>query len=210
MYDRPMAAPRSLSLVVALAFAACSNPSTLTPSPVTAPTAEATPAALPTPSSSPAPASPSAGVDPATALRIAPPYELEQPSASDYDQLSGNIRGLSSDLVESAGAGYAPTDFPIGFRFIRAAGKSVAVLVVLAMPAEVAEQPGLFESVAAAVAAEVNGDLSYETIGGVKVGLVSGPIASALAIVGGHLVMAQSGQPAVHPTDLMTAVIAAN
>ncbi len=208
-----MAVTRSLPLVIALAFAACSNPSTLTPSPVTAPTAEATPTALPTPSSSPVPsplASPSAGVDPATALRIAPPYELEQPSASDFDQLSGNIRGLSSDLAESAGAGYAPTDFPIGFRFIREAGKSVAVLVVLAMPAEVAKLPGLLESVAAAVAAEVNAVLSYETIGGVKVGLVRGPIASALAIVDGYLVMAQSGQPAVHPTDVMTAVIAAN
>jgi hypothetical protein len=198
-----------MPLVVALAFAACSNPSTLVPSPVT-PTAEATPTALPTPSSSPVPASPSAGVDPATALRIAPPYELEQPGASDFEQLSGNIRGLPSDLAQSAGAGYSPTDFPIGFRFIREAGESVAVLVVLAMPAEVAELPGLFESVAAAVAAEVNGVLSYETIGGVKVGLVRGPIANALAIVDGHLVMAQSGQPAVHPTDLMNAIIAAN
>ena len=208
-----MAAPRSLPLVFALALAACSNPSTLTPSPVTAPTAEATPTALPTPSSSPVPsplAGPSAGVDPATALRIAPPYELEQPSASDFDQLSGNIRGLSSDLAEGAGAGYAPADFPIGFRFIREGDRSVAVLVVLAMPAEMAELPGLLESVAAPVAAEVNAVLSYETIGGVTVGLVRGPIASALAIVDGHLVMAQSGQPAVHPTDLMTAVIAAN
>lgn len=218
MYAPPMAALRSVPLVIALAVAACSNPSTLTPSPVarspvTAPTAEAAPTALPTPTSatvhSPL-ATPAAGVDPATAIRIAPPYELEQPSASDFDQLSGNIRGLASDLAESAGAGYAPTDFPVGFRFIRNAGNSVAVLVVIAMPAEVAELPGLLESVAAAVAAEVNAVLSYETIGGVKVGLARGPIASALAIVDGHLVMAQSGQPAVHPTDIMTAVLAAN
>jgi hypothetical protein len=213
MYDRAMAAPRSLALVLVLTFVACSNTSTLTSSPVTAPTTEATPTALPAPSSSPVPsplASPSAGVDPATALRIAPPYELERLSASDYEQLSGNIQGLSSDLAESAGAGYARNDFPIGFRFIREADKSVGLLVVLAMPAEVAELPGLLESVAAAVAAEVNAVLSYETIGGVKVGVVRGPIASALAIVDGHLVMAQSGQPAVHPADLMTAVMAAN
>ena len=149
-------------------------------------------------------------MDPATALLIAPPYELEPPSVSDFEQLSGNIRGLSDDLAKNAGAGYAPTDFPIGFRFISKEGKSVAVLVVLAMPAEVAELPGLLESIAAAVAAEVNAVLSFETIGGVKVGIMRGPIANALAIVDGHLVMVQSGQPAVHPRDVMNAVIAAN
>jgi hypothetical protein len=208
-----MAAPRSLALVIALGIAGCSNPSIVTPSPVVVPTAAVTPTALPTPSSAPVDsplASPSAGADPATAIRIASPYELEQPTASDFDRLSGNIRGLASDVAKGAGAGYAPTDFPIGFRFIRDADEAVAVLVVLAMPAEVAEQPGLLESVAAAVAAEVNAVLSYETIGGVKVGVVRGPIANALAIVDGHLVMAQSGHPAVHPRDLMTAVIAAN
>lgn len=35
-------------------------------------------------------------------------------------------------------------------------------------------------------------------------------IASTIAIVHGNLVMAQSGQPAVDPKDLMTAVITAN
>ncbi len=208
-----MAAPRALTVVIALALAACSNTPTLSPSPVPAPTAEPTPTALPTPSSTPVPSpltSPSAVVDPATALQIAPPYELERPSASDLDQLSGNIRGLSSDLAKSAGAGYAPNDFPMGFRFIRDADRSVGVIVLLGMPAEVAEQPGLLESVAAAVAAEVNAVLSYEMIRGVKVGVVRGPIANTLAILHGHLVMAQSGQPAVDPKDLMTAVIAAN
>jgi hypothetical protein len=144
------------------------------------------------------------------ALQIAPPYELERPSSSDLERLSGNIRGLPDDLAKSAGAGYAPSDFPMGVRFIRDAGTSVGVLVVLAIPAEVAEQPGLLESVAAAVAAEVNAVLSYETIQGVKVGVVRGPIANTLAIVQGNLVLAQSGQPAVDPKDLMTAVIAAN
>jgi hypothetical protein len=138
-------------------------------------------------------------VDPATALQIAPPYELERPSGSDLDRLSGNIRGLPSDLAKSAGAGYAPTDFPMGFRFIRDAEKSVGVVVLLGMPAEVAELPGLLESIALAVAAEVNAVLSYETIRGVK-----------LAILDGHLAMTQSGQPAVDPRDLMNAIIAAN
>ena len=213
MYDRPMAAPRALTLVVALAFAACSGTSTPSPSPVAAPTAEPTPTALHTPSSTPVPSpltSPSADVDPATGLQIAPPYELERPSGSDLDRLSGNIQGLASDLAKSAGAGYAPTDFPMGFRFIRDADKSVGVVVLLGMPAEVAELPGLLESIAAAVAAEVNAVVSYETIRGAKVGVVRGPIASTVAILHGHLVMAQTGQPAVDPKDLMTAVIAAN
>jgi hypothetical protein len=86
----------------------------------------------------------------------------------------------------------------------------VAVLVVVAMPAEVAELPGLFESVAAPVAAETNARLSYETVGDVKVAVLEGPIANALALVDGHLVMAQSGQPAVHPIDLVAAVIEAS
>jgi hypothetical protein len=219
MYDRPMAGPRSLALVIAFAVAACSGaspptPSASTPLPATASTAEATPSAEAAPTAvstpSPPPATPAARVDLALALRIAPPYELEQPSASDFDQLSGNIQGLPADLAAAAGAGYAPTDFPIGFRFIGQAGASVAVLVVLAMPGEVAELPGLLTSIAPAVAAEVNAVLSYDTIGGVEVGLLRGPIACALAIVDGHLVMVQSGQPAVRPADLMTAVIAAN
>lgn len=133
-----------------------------------------------------------------------------EPSASDYEQLSGNIRGLADDLAEAAGAGHAPTDFPIGFRFIRESGKSVGVLVVLEMPADVAALPGLLESVGPPVAAEVNALLSYETVDGIKVGVLKGPIASALAIVDGYLVMAQSGQPAVHPKDLMGAVIEAS
>lgn len=182
-----MAAPRALTLVVALVLAACTS----------------TPAASPL-------TSPSAAVDPAAALQIASPYELERPSASDLDGLSGNIRGLSADLAESAGAGYAPADFPMGFRFVRDADEPVGVVVLLAMPAEVAETPGLLEPIAAAVAAEVNAVLSYETIQGVKVGVVRGPIASTIAVLHGHLVMAQSGQPAVDPKDLMTAVIAAN
>jgi hypothetical protein len=213
MYDRPMVAPRALILVVALALAACSNTSTLSPSPVPAPTAEPTLTALPTATSAPVPSpvvSPSPDVDPATALQIAPPYELERPNGSDLDRLSGNIRGLSSDLAKSAGAGYAPTDFPMGFRFVRDADKSVGIIVLLGMPSEVAKLPGLLESIAVAVAAEVNAVLSYETIGGVKVGVVRGPIANTLAMLDGHLVMAQSGQPAVDPKDLMTAVIAAN
>lgn len=208
-----MAAPRALTGVIALAFAACSNTPTLAPSPFAARTAEATLTALPTTSSTPVPSpltSPSADLDPATGLQIAPPYELERPSGSDLDRLSGNIRGLSSDLAESAGAGYAPTDFPMGFRFVRDVDTSVGVIVLLGMPAEVAEMPGLLESIATAVAAEVNAVLSYETIHGVKVGVVRGPIASAVAILHGHLVMAQSGQPAVDPKDLMAAVIAAN
>ena len=171
-----MAAPRALTLIIALAFAACSN----------APT------------------------DPATALQIATPYELEQPSGSDLDQLSGNIRGLSSDLAASSGGDYEPTDFPMGFRFISDADKSVGVIVLLRMPAGVAERPDLLELVAPAVAAEVNAILSYETIQGVKVGVLAGPIASTVAILHGHFVMAQSGQPGVDPMDLMTAVIAAN
>ena len=194
---------------MALAVAACSTTSMPSPSPVAAPTAEPTPTALRTPVPSPL-TSPSAGVDPAAGLQIAPPYELEPPSGSDLDRLSGNIQGLASDLARSAGAGYAPTDFPMGFRFLRDADKSVGVIVLLEMPGEVAELPGLLESIAAAVAAEVNAVLSYETIQGAKVGVVRGPIASTVAILHGHFVMAQTGQPAVDPKDLMTAVIAAN
>ena len=213
LYDRPMVASRALILVIALAFAACSNTSISSPSPVAEPTAEPTPTALHAPSSTPVPSqltSPSAGVDPAIGLQIAPPYELEPPSGSDLDGLSGNILGLASDLARSAGAGYAPTDFPMGFRFIRDADKSVGVIVLLGMPAEVAERPGLLESIATAVAAEVNAVLSYETIQGANVAVVRGPIASTVAILHGHLVMAQTGQPAVDPEDLMSAVIAAN
>jgi hypothetical protein len=98
----------------------------------------------------------------------------------------------------------------MGVRFIRDGSRSVGAVVVLGMPAEVAELPGLLESVAAAVAAETNAILSYETIQGVKVAVVRGPIASSLAVLHGKLVMAQSGQPAVAPKDLLTAVIAAN
>ena len=207
-----MAAPRAVTLVIALVFAACSNTPTLAPSP-SGRAAEPTPTALTLPSSTPVPlplVSPSVDLDLANALQIAPPYELERPSSSDLDRLSGNILGLPSDLAESAGAGYAPSDFPMGFRFVRDADKSVGVIVVLGMPAEVAEMPGLLVSVAAAVAIEVNAILSYETLQGVEVGVVRGPIASTIAVLHGHLVMAQSGQPAVDPKDLMTAVIAAN
>ena len=154
--------------------------------------------------------SPAIDLDLANALQIAPPYELERANSSDLDRLSGNIPGLPSDLAESAGAGYAPSDFPMGFRFVREADRSVGVIAVLGMPADVAEMPGLLESVATEVAIEVNAILSYETLQGVKVGFVRGPIASTIAIVHGHLVMAQSGQPAVDPKDLMAAVIAAN
>lgn len=170
-----MVAPRALTLVIALAFAACSS-----------------------------------DVDPATALQIAPPYELARPSSSDLERLSGNIRGLSADLANGAGTGYAPTDFPMGFRFVRDADMELGVIVVLGMPANVAEVPGLLDSVATAVAAEVNAILSYETIQGVRVGVVRGPNASTIAILHGHLVMAQSGLPSVDTNDLMTAVIAAN
>ena len=141
---------------------------------------------------------------------MAPPYELERPTSSDLERLSGNIQGLPADLARAAGAGYAPPDFPMGVRFIRDADRSVGALVVLGMPAEVTDTPGLLESVAAAVAAEVNAVLSYETIQGVKVGVVRGPIANTLAILDGQLVMVQSGQPAVDPRDLIAAVIAAN
>jgi hypothetical protein len=197
--------------------AACSNAPTLAPpsSPPSAPgpTTTPTPTAFATPAVAPVPsalASPPSGVDPATALEIAAPYELVEPSASDYGQLSGNIRGLSDDLAEAAGGGPAPAHFPLGFRFIRNAGRDVGLLAVLGMPADVVALPGMLEAVAPAVAAEVNALLSYETVDGVKVGILKGPIASALAIVDGHLVMAQSGQPAVKPIDLMTAVIAAS
>ena len=208
-----MAAPGALTLVSALVLAltACSSAPAVSPSSAP-PAAGPTPTALAIPSAPvPSPlASASPGIDPATSLAIGSPYELVEPSASDFEQLSGNIRGLADDLAEAAGAGHAPTDFPIGFRFIHQSGRSVGVLVVLAMPGDVAELPGLLELVAPPVAAEVNALLSYETVDGVKVGLLKGPIASALAIVDGHLVMAQSGQPAVHPKDLMAAVIDAS
>ena len=206
-----MALPRALTLVIAVAFAACSNPPAVTPIP--ARSAEPTPTALALPSSTPAPSpltSPSAGVDPATALQIAPPYELERPSDSDFEQLSGNIRGLAADLAGAAGTEFAPTDFPMGFRFIRNGSKTVGVLVVLGMPAGAAQLAGLLESVAPPVAAEVNALLSYETVDGVKVAVLKGPIASALAIIDGYLVMAQSGQPAVQPKDLIAAVVNAS
>jgi hypothetical protein len=204
-------AARALPIVIAFAFAACS--SAPTPAPSTAPsrTADATPVPVPSSTSIASPlTSPSAAVDPATSLEIAPPYELDPPSDSDFEQLSGNIRGLASDLALAAGSDFSPADFPMGFRFIRDGTRSVGLLVVLGAPAGVAELPGLLEAVAPPVAAEVNARLSYETVDGVQVALLKGPIASALAIVDGYLVMAQSGQPAVQPIDLMTAVIAAN
>ena len=203
-----MVAPRALSLTIAVAIAACSNPSTLAPSGVAT---EPTTTALPTASSNlvPLPLT-SAGIDPDVALEIAPPYELEPPTPADFDNLSGQVQGLPFDLANSAGAVYAPADFPMGFRFIHEAGNEVGVVAFLEMPAEVAALPGLLESIAAAAAAEANARLTFETINGVKVGIVKGPIASTLAIVDGHLVFVQTGLPAVDPKDLMTAVIAAS
>jgi hypothetical protein len=214
---RRMAAPRALTLVIALALvvwalAACATPPAGTPSPIPASTVEPTPSAMPVssaPQATPA-ASTSPSVDPAAALRIAAPYALVEPSASDYEQLSGNIRGLAADLAGAAGPEFDLTDFPLGFRFIEDGPRSVGVLVVIAMPPELASVSGLLESVAPPVAAEVNALLSYETVDGVKVAVLKGPIASALAIVDGSLVMAQSGQPAVRPVDLMAAVIEAS
>ena len=212
LYHRPMSAPRALTLAIAVALAACTNPATLSPSP-SGPAAEPSTAALPTPSNVPVPlpvTSPTVDLDLADALRIAPPYELERPSSADFAELSGQIQGLPFDLAKSAGAGYAPSDFPIDFRFVREDGDLVGVVALVGMPDEVAAQPGLLESIAEATAAEANARLSYETIHGVKVGVVRGPIASTLAMLDGRLVFAQTGQPAVDPKDLLTAVITAN
>ena len=151
-----------------------------------------------------------APADPAADLRIAPPYVLEGPDESDYANLSGQITGLPLDLARSAGAGYEASDFPLGFQFIHESGREVGVVVLLGMPAEVAALPGLLEPIATAAAAEANGRLAYETVQGVKVGLVDSPIASALAVFDGHLVFVQTGLPSVEPKDLMTAVITAN
>ena len=208
-----MAAPVAIRVGIVIALAACSNPPAPTRSPFAAPSAGPTSTTLPEPSSTQAGSpltSPSGAGDPATGLRIAPPYQLEKPSGSELAQLSGNIQGLASDLAQSAGADFTPSNFPMGARFVRDTDKDVGVIVVLDMPAEVAEMRGLLEPVAAAVAAEVNAVLSYVTIQGVKVGVIRGPIASTVAIVDGQFVMAQSGQPAVAPRDLMAAVIAAN
>jgi hypothetical protein len=207
-----MSAPRALALIIAVAFSACTIPPTLSPSP-SGPAAEPSTTALPSPSSVLVPlplTSPVVDLDLADALRIAPPYELERPSSSDLVNLSGQIQGLPFDLAKSAGAGYAPSDFPMGLRFVRDGGDLVGVVVLVVMPEEVAARPGLLESIAAAAAAEANARLSYETIHGVKVGIVRGPIASTLAMLNGRLVFAQTGLPAVDPKDLITAVIATN
>lgn len=215
-YDPPMAAPRPLILVIVLTLAGCSSAPTPAPSPSASTAAEPTPtAALAVASATPVPlpeVTPAIDEDLSSALQIAPPFDFEPPSSSDIDRLSGNILGLPSDLAETAGAAYAPSDFPMGYRFVREAETSIGVIVIIALPTEVAGMPGLLESIVAAVALEVNAieAPSYETIQGVKVGLVRGPIANSLAIVHGHLVMAQSGQPAVDPRDLMAAVIAGN
>ena len=216
-YHPRMPAPRALTLVFAATLAGCANPTAVAPSLPPVATAEptpaiASPAATASQSSRPAASprtSPAIAVDPAAGLEIAPPYELDVPTSEQLAQLSGNIQGLATDLAESAGAEHAPSDFPMGARFVREGERSVGLIVVLDMPPGVAGKAGLLEPIAAAVAAEVNALLSYETIQGVKVGLVRGPIASAVAIVDGRFVMAQSGQPAVDPRDLMTAVIAA-
>ena len=205
-----MLAPRALALTIAVALAGCTSSATLVPSP-SGSAAESTTTGVPSATSNlvPLPLT-SAGMDPDVALEIAPPYELEPPTGSDFDNLSGQIQGLPFDLANSAGTGYAPSDFPLGFRFIHEAGNEVGVVAFLEMPAEVAALVGLLESIATAAAAEANARLSYETINGVKVGIVQGPIASTLAIVDGHLVFVQTGLPAVDPKDLMTAVIAAS
>lgn len=208
-----MAALRALTVVFALAVVACSGAPTGTAPVQPAATAGPQPTSLPAPSSTPAPsplASPAAAIDPAIGLRMPPPYELEQPTSQQLAELSGNIRGLPEDVAEAAGAAYDPSDFPLGVRFIRDGPRSVGAIALVPMPAEVAELPGLLESIAAPVAAESNALLSFETVDGIKVGVLKGPIASAVAIVHGHLVMAQSGQPAVHPIDLMAAIIDAN
>jgi hypothetical protein len=208
-----MAALRALTLVIAMALAACSGGQGPTSSPPPAGTGAPQPTALPVASSPAGPsplASPTGGVDPAIGLRIPPPYELEQPTSQQLAELSGNIRGLPEDVAEAAGAAYDPSDFPLGVRFVRDGPRSVGAIALVLLPAAVAELPGLLESIAAPVAAESNALLAYETVDGVRVAVLKGPIASALAIVDGHLVMAQSGQPAVKPIDLMTAVIAAN
>ena len=212
LYHRAMVAPRAFALTIALALAACTSPATLAPSPSgsgAGPTSTTVPAgsggAVPLPQTSFAP-----DMDLAAAIAIAPPYELDPPSSSEYDNLSGQIQGLPFDLAQHAGSGYAPADFPMGFRFVREGGNLVGVVALVGMPDEVAAQPGLLESIAAATAAEANARLSYETIGGLNVGIVRGPIASALVIVDGRLVFAQTGQPSVAPEELMTAVIAAS
>jgi hypothetical protein len=214
---RPMAAHRARTLVIspviALAVAACSGTPATTPSPQPVVTAGPQPTELPVASSTPAPSAPaslSPGIDPAVGLRMPSPYTLEEPSSQQLAELSGNIRGLPEDVAEAAGTDAVPSDFPLGVRFVRDGPRSVGAIALVRMPAEVAQLPGLLESIAAPVAAESNALLSYETIDGVMVGVLKGPIASAVAIVHGHLVMAQSGQPAVHPVDLMAAIIEAN
>ena len=208
-----MAASRALTLVIALALGACSTAPSVAPTSPSTPAPAPTPSAAASPSEAPVPSPdvrPSPGVDAASGLRIPPPYELEQPSSQQLAELSGNIRGLPEDVAEAAGAGHDPSEFPLGVRFIRDGPRSVGAVALVRMPPEVASLPGLLESIAVPVAAEVNARLSYETVDGVKVAILAGPIASAVGIVHGHLVMAQSGQPAVHPIDLMAALNEAN
>ena len=208
-----MAAPRALTLVIAMAVAACSGGLVPTSSPPPAATAAPQPTTLPVTPSPPAPsplASPTGGADPAIGLRIPPPYELEQPTGQQLAELSGNIRGLPEDVAEAAGVAFDPSELPLGVRFVRDGPRSVGAIALVRMPAEVAALPGLLESIAAPVAAESNALLSYETVDDVRVAVLKGPIASAIAIVHGHVVMAQSGQPAVRPIDLMAAILEAN
>lgn len=212
-----MAPPRALLAVLApmvvLAIAGCSSAPSAPPSASAPPTSAPTATAVATAASTAAPssaASPTAGVDPAAGLEIAPPYALETPTITDPATLSGQIRGLPSDLAKQAGAGHAPADFPMGVRYIVRDGSQIGIVALLPLPADVAALPGLFEAIAAKAAAQVSAPIAYEEIQGVKVGVVRSPIASTLAIVHDYLVFVQTGQSAIDPRDLMAAVIAAN
>ena len=201
-------------MIVAVVVAACSSGPLDPPSPSPAePTSSASPSVVATLATAPPPsttAEPSPGPDPARGLHIPEPYVLAEPTGQQLAELSGNIRGLPEDVAEAAGGGLVPADFPIGIRFISDGPRSVGAVALVPMSAEVAALPGLLETIARPVAAESNARLSFETVDGIEVAVLQGPIASALAIVHGHVVMAQSGQPAVRPIDLMAAIIEAN
>ena len=208
---RRLARPSSVAVLaitvgVATVAAACGGSaaaptaaSTIAPTSTPLPTARPTPRPTPTPSPRPSLASPTpAATDAATSLRIAAPYTLTANASNQ--QMSGSM---------SFNIGSAHLTETISGREIRASGKLVGMALVLRI-AGVPMSDALFEGGAKGAANQTGGKLSYTTVLGTRVALVSAPsVTAALYRLHDDIVMV-IGVKAADTKTLLEAVIKAN
>ena len=203
---RPSSIPTVAVALIAAVVAACSGTalapsatSTVAPTATLRPTARPTARPTPTPSPRPSVAAPTpVPTDAAAALKIAAPYTLTANASNQ--QMSGNV---AFDI------GSVHLTETISGREIRTNGKLVGMALVLRI-AGIPMSDAVFEGGAKGAANQTGGKLSYTTVLGTRVALVTAPSATAALYRLHDDIVMVIGLKAADTKTLLAAVIKAN